>query len=147
MITWTTYGTWLQGSEKGFVKDGKILPANKSLADSNKQSLSRNPVKLSKDQQQIVTQAILEKAKKIKQQIYAISVSPCHVHIVAGYISEPIGLVVNCYKNTAQYALRGTGLEGRIWTKGFDKRYCYNEQALNNRVRYVKSHNKECNPQ
>jgi len=23
MLTWTTYGTWLQEDEKGYVKDGK----------------------------------------------------------------------------------------------------------------------------
>jgi hypothetical protein len=23
MVTWTTYGTWLQGEKKGFVKDGE----------------------------------------------------------------------------------------------------------------------------
>ena len=27
MITWTTYGTWLQGDERGYVKDGNICPA------------------------------------------------------------------------------------------------------------------------
>jgi len=25
MVTWTTYGTWLQGEKKGYVKNGKIL--------------------------------------------------------------------------------------------------------------------------
>jgi len=25
MITWTTYGSWLQGDKRGYVKDGKIL--------------------------------------------------------------------------------------------------------------------------
>jgi len=25
MVTWTTYGSWLQGDKRGFVKDGKIF--------------------------------------------------------------------------------------------------------------------------
>jgi hypothetical protein len=46
MITWTTYGSQLQSDKRGFVKKGKIYPENKSLADSNIQRLSKNPVKL-----------------------------------------------------------------------------------------------------
>jgi hypothetical protein len=31
MLTWSTYGTWLQGNEKGFVKDGEIRGGNAAL--------------------------------------------------------------------------------------------------------------------
>jgi len=34
MATWTTYGSWLQGSKKGYVKNGTILPANADLEKS-----------------------------------------------------------------------------------------------------------------
>jgi len=142
MITWTTYGTWLQGDERGYVKNGQILPPNQSLEDSNKQNLSKEPVKLSNVQRQIVQNAILEKADQLNQKIFVLSVSSNHVHIVAEYIPMPIGLVVRHYKGVAQTALRKTGLSGRIWTKGFDKRYCFDEQTLKKRIDYVKSHNK-----
>ena len=36
MATWTTYGTWLQGNEKKYVKDGEILQADKELEEANK---------------------------------------------------------------------------------------------------------------
>jgi len=142
MITWTTYGTWLQGDERGYVKNGQILPPNQSLEDSNKQNLSREPVRLSDTHRQIVQNAILEKADQLNQKIFVLSVSSNHVHIVAEYISMPIGLVVRHYKGAAQSALRKIGLSGNIWTKGFDKRYCFNEQTLKKRIDYVKSHNK-----
>jgi REP element-mobilizing transposase RayT len=142
MITWTTYGSWLQGDKRGFVMKGKILPPNKSLSDSNRQKLSRNPLKLSKIQQQIVENAILQKADQLKQKILALSVSSNHVHIVAEYIPKPIGSVVTHYKNMAQVALRKVGLTGRIWTKGFDKRFCFDRKSLENRIRYVNSHNR-----
>jgi hypothetical protein len=61
MITFTTYGTWLQGDERGLVKDGKIYDVNQSLADSNKQNLSKNPVKLLKTHRAITAKAIIEK--------------------------------------------------------------------------------------
>jgi len=143
MITFTTYGTWLQGDERGFVKDGITYAANQSLAQSNKQNLSKNPVKLSKNQRVIAAKAIYEKANRLNQKILALAVCSNHVHIVANYISEPIGLVVSHYKNSAQVVLRKVGLTGRIWTKGFDKRYCFDVQALKSRIDYVNSHPKD----
>ena len=140
MITWTTYGTWLQGDERGYVEDGQIFPPNQPLEDSNKQNLSKEPVTLTKTHRQNVQDAIVEKAKQLNQKIYALSVSSNHVHIVVGCVPMPIGLVVRHYKGSAQAALRKVGVAGRIWTKGFDKRYCFDQQTLQNRINYVKSH-------
>jgi len=106
MITWTTYGTWLQGDKRGFVKKGIIHPANQSLANSNRQNLTKEPVQLSKAQQEIVAKAIYEKANQLNQRIHALAVCSKHVHIVADYIPEPIGSIVTGYKNSAQVALR-----------------------------------------
>ena len=36
MLTWTTYGTWLQGDARGYVKNGKILSENKGLEKANR---------------------------------------------------------------------------------------------------------------
>lgn len=142
MITWTTYGTWLQGDKRGFVKKGKIHSSNQRLADANIQRLSKKPVTLSKTHRHETEKAIRQKAEQLNQKIYALSVSSNHVHIVAEYIPRPIGSIVTHYKNAAQVALRRVGLSGRIWTKGFDKRYCFDEQSLRNRIAYVNSHHK-----
>jgi len=145
MITWTTYGTWLQGDKRGFVENGKTYEANQSIADSNKQDLSTNPVRLSKTHRAITAKAIFEKAGRLDQKILALTVCSNHVHLVAEYVPTPIGRIVSHYKNSAQAALRKAGLAGRIWTKGFDKRYCFDEQALKSRIDYVNSHNKNHN--
>ena len=142
MITFTTYGTWLQGDERGFVTDGKTYAGNQSLADSNKQNLSKNPVRLSKTHRAIAAEAIIEKAGQLGQKILTLAVCSNHVHIVTDYIPVPIGKIVRYYKNAAQAALRRTGLSGRVWTKGFDKRYCFDEKALKSRIDYVNSHKK-----
>ena len=39
MLTWTTYGTWLQGELKGFVKNGKAQCENDALRKSNIRNL------------------------------------------------------------------------------------------------------------
>jgi REP element-mobilizing transposase RayT len=140
MIRWTTYGTWLQGDNRGYVKNGKILSANQELSDSNKQNLTKKPVKLSKAHQEIVIKAIHEKASQLKHKIHALAVSYNHVHIVIDNTPEPIGNIVKYYKMAGQVALRKVGISGRIWTLGFDKRYCFYKQTLKKRIYYVNSH-------
>jgi len=142
MITFTTYGTWLQGDKRGFVKNGQTYAANQSIANSNIQNLSKNPVRLTKTHRAIAAQAIFEKASRLGQRILALAVCSNHVHLVAEYVPVPIGKIVSHYKNSAQAALRKAGLSGRVWTKGFDKRYCFDEQALKSRIDYVNYHDK-----
>jgi len=142
MLTWTTYGTWLQGDARRYVKNGEILNPDESLAESNRQRLTKEPVKLTLSQCKVIEEAIRAKAGAIGQEVYAISVGSNHVHIVVGYTTKDLGLVVRYYKMAAQKALRNTGFTGRLWTKGFDKRFCFDEQILRRRTNYVKTHNK-----
>ena len=53
MATWTTYGSWLQGDKRRFVKDGKILPHDPELYDDCLQNLQKPPVSLTSSQKQI----------------------------------------------------------------------------------------------
>jgi len=63
-----------------------------------------------------------------------------HVHIVVGYDGRPIEETVRRYKNVSTVALREKGLEGKVWTRGYDKRFCFDEASLEERIRYVKGH-------
>jgi REP element-mobilizing transposase RayT len=140
MVTWTTYGTWLQGDERGYVKDGKTFEPNPNLKQSNLSSL-KQIIKLTKQQKITAQTAILEEAKRINHKIYAIAVYTNHIHIVAENNQIPISQVTARYKNVATTALKRTGLCAKIWTKGFDKRYCYTKKELLNRIEYVNKHN------
>jgi REP element-mobilizing transposase RayT len=141
MLTWTTYGTWLQGGESRYVKDGEILPANIPLANTNKEQLTKDPVILTTSQRRVIESAVRAKANEIGQKIYAISVGSRHVHIVLDYTTTDLGLTVRYYKMAGQTALRNTGFAGRLWTKGFDKRFCFDEKSLRNRIGYVNKQN------
>ena|SRR3972149_3553483 len=142
LLTWTTYGTWLQGDERRYVKDGVVLPANIPLANSNEQQLNKDPIILTPNQRKAVEDTIRAKANEIGQKIYAISVCSNHVHIVLDYTTTDIGLIVRYYKMAGQTALRNAGFAGRLWTKGFDKRFCFDEQSLRGRIDYVNKQSK-----
>jgi REP element-mobilizing transposase RayT len=140
MATWTTYGSWLQGNKKGYVKNGTILPANAELEKSNKELLKHGEINIPKSLRTIVKNAILKEAEEIGQKVYAIVVCSTHVHIVIESIGKRCGYSVGRFKKAATKELRKYGYNDTVWTKGFDKRYCYNEQELENKIKYVRRH-------
>ena len=111
LITWTTYGTWLQGDERGYVKKGKVYSGSEGLSASNRLTMSQDAVQHN------------------------------HVHMVFAFNAIPISRIVAQYKTAARIALKETGLTGRVWTKGYDKRYCFEKARLDDKIEYVNNHN------
>ena len=140
MVTWTTYGTWLPGDDRGYVTHGKILGKNEGLRQANMRRLKSKIVNLSQQEQETVREAILSNSEGLEQKIYVIVVCSNHVHIVAQRISKSIEMVVSYYKNAARLALRANGFSGRLWTRGFDKRFCYDHSQLKGRTEYLQGH-------
>ena len=140
MITWTTYGTWLQGDTRGWVKDGNTYQENYSIEEANKDNMQHPAVRLTKGERVLVREVILGKARERRQKVCAISVRSNHVHVVFEYDACPISQVVQAYKNAATVALKKNGFCGRVWTSGYDKRYCFDEESLRKRIGYVERH-------
>lgn len=140
MVTWTTYGSWLQGDRRGYVKKGEILTANEKIEKANQKSQISTKIKLNSQQRKIVRQSIIKEAKRIGHKIEALSVSTYHVHLVARPFKESIELIVSRYKNISMFALGKMVNTGRIWTRSFDKRFCFDEDSFNQRIEYVNKH-------
>ena len=140
MATWTTYGTWLQGNKKGYVKNGTVLGPDAELERSNKKSLKHDKIKIPEGLRKAVRNAILKDAEEIGQTVYAIAVCSNHVHIVVESTGKTCGYSVGRFKKAATRALRKCGFANRVWTKGFDKRYCYHQDELEVKIKYVQRH-------
>ena len=140
MLTWTTYGTWLQGDRRGYVKNAEVLPADEDLYRANQKQMKFEPVRLSSKQQSIVRETILGTADKAGQKIFALAVAGNHLHLLLEPAGEPFGRVVSRYKNTARKAIEAEGFNGQLWTRGFDKRYCNSKEELINRIQYIAHH-------
>ena len=141
MVTWTTYGTWLQGDERGYVRQGKILPLNNIIRTANLKLQKNKTVTLTGEEKEVVRKAILAESVKINQTIRALAVCSNHVHLVAQPCNESIEEIVSRYKNIAMFALGKNGRKGRIWTRSFDKRFCFSEDDLIGKIEYVQKHN------
>ena len=140
MVTFTTYGTWLQGDERGWVKKGSVYEGNTELHKVNEGHMKGKAVRLGKREKEIVQEAICKKAETSGEKILAISVWSNHVHIVQEYSGRPVEETVRIYKNTTSAALKRSGFEGKVWTRGFDKRFCFSEEDLRVRIDYVNEH-------
>jgi REP element-mobilizing transposase RayT len=140
MVTWTTYGTWLQGDKRGYVKNGQVLPGDKIINEANRKLQKYDPIVLSKNEREVICQTITDEAACRGQKILALMVCSNHVHLVAEPCKFSIEEAVSIYKNKATSALRKFGRPGRLWTKGFDKRFCFNANELAARINYVVRH-------
>ena len=140
MVTWTTYGTWLQGNKRGYVKDGEVHGACAKLEEANKKRQKEKRFILTKENRESAGKAILVEAGRLGQEILAMAILTTHVHIVVDVIGEPIETAVAKYKRAATKALRAKGIMGKVWTHGYDKRFCFDEEALRERVKYVERH-------
>jgi REP element-mobilizing transposase RayT len=142
MVTWTTYGPWLQGDKRRYVRDGKTLPSDAGLEEANKKLQQSRLVRLTTKQKKVVEDTILKEAERIGQEILAMAVCSNHIHLVVSSGNESIESTVSRYKNVSTCALKKTGLTKRIWTRGFDKRFCFSGEQLEQKIKYVCRHDK-----
>jgi len=142
MLTWTTYGSWLQGDKRRYVKNGKVLDGNKELFELCSFLQKGATFKLRNDEKQIVRRAILNEAKRINLKVGALAVCSNHVHLLLWFSPIPIGRLISRFKNISTSVLKNNGRSGRVWTRGFDKRFCYDNDHFNTYITYINDHNK-----
>jgi len=114
MVTWTTYGSWLPGDERGYVKNGQILPGNLKTLERSKKRQTLTTIRLDAQQKEIVRRLILTEAQRIGHKIEALAVSTNHVHLLGRPHSESAEQVVGRYKSLTTRALWEYGRQGRI---------------------------------
>jgi hypothetical protein len=141
MLTMTTYGTWLRGDKRGWVEDGTIYPPDPELQSADQSRMKHAVFQFEQSDVSRLGQAIGNSLiERMHQRIYALTVQSWHLHVIVGPSDIPIGDVAKCAKDAARYALR---LGRPLWTDGYDKRFCFDEQTVRNRIAYVERHNTE----
>jgi REP element-mobilizing transposase RayT len=140
MVTWTTYGSWLPGDERGYVRCGETLDGDKEVLERSKGRQENDTVRLNKKEKEIVKDTIIKESEKIGQTVEGISVYSNHVHLLLRTNSESIESAVSRYKSVSTRALWGTGRKGRIWTKRFYKSFCFDEESITREKKYITRH-------
>lgn len=143
MVTMTTYGTWLRGDRRGWVDDGVVLPADPVLESQDRWRMKHPPYQFQQEQLLHVGDHLGRGLiDQLKVRLFALTVQSWHVHYVVGPTPVDIATIVKTAKERVRRGLR----ERRpVWGNGYDKRFCFDERSLQNRIAYVERHNLEMN--
>jgi hypothetical protein len=136
MITTTSYGVWPPGDLRGYVDEGVILPGNPKLLDHAKALMTSDPVYFTTAQQTILFNALVSASTRYGYQLFCASVESWHLHWLIDHGFDSAATMVGRLKTAMRKALNC----GRIWTEGYDSRYCFTDRDVDTRRGYIMRH-------
>ena len=116
------------------------------------------PVLMDEAAQEIVTEAILEKAEMMNIPVMALSVLSDHVHILIACEESELEKVVQELKGYSSFVLgrrlkssvAGLGRQRKHWAKGYSATYIRDDKHLRNAIEYIQNnhikHRQKRNP-
>lgn len=136
MITSTTYGTWLPGDLRGYVENATILPGDHDKLSLARARMNDEPVYLTDAEQITAFNALRTGAAQFGYELLAGSIESWHMHWLVRHGNDDVEVMVGRLKNAVRKAVN----RGRIWTAGYDARYCFNETEIAHRTAYIQRH-------
>jgi REP element-mobilizing transposase RayT len=142
-LTWTTYGTWLPGDDRGWVQSGRGV----QQPDSRREEISRRRMTesacvLDHQQRQLVEETIRAHCKFRNWHLWGVNCRTNHVHVVVTAREHP-KVVMGQFKAWCTRRLKqrsadlGQASRENWWTEDGSKRYLNDEASLEGAVRYV----------
>jgi REP element-mobilizing transposase RayT len=147
-ITWTTYGTWLSGDARGWIKKGHsgVQPPDWRIEDLARERMVEEAVILTVSPRAIVEETIRAHCGIRKWMLHAVNARTNHIHVVvtADRVPDDVAnqLKAWCSRKLSDAAeLKGlVAIKAgrRHWfTEGGDKEVIYDDEHLRNAIRYV----------
>jgi REP element-mobilizing transposase RayT len=144
-LTWTTYGTWLPGDERGWVRHGKGYqmpdPVIKSVAESR---LTESVCSLNVQQREVVENTISRHCKIRGWQLHAVSCRSNHVHVVVTADRKPEDVrnqlkawCTRKLKELQRSSKPNDQVREKWWAEKGSRRYIGDEESLEAVVAYV----------
>ncbi len=137
-LTWTTYGTWLPGDERGWVDD-RLRQSAPQLRRSTEAKLLQQPVVLTVAQRSVVERTVREVCEHKGWRVWAVNCRSNHVHVVVSAGDKSPEQVMNTLKSWCSRRLSEcTTADGKKWwTRHGSTRYLNDESSLEAAVEYV----------
>jgi REP element-mobilizing transposase RayT len=141
LLTWTTYGTWLPGDDRGWHRKGEpeARPPNLSFVNVARSRMQETEFTLSQAQRNLVEETIRRHCEVRRWVLHAVSARTNHVHVVvtaAGYRPETIRDQFKAW-STRRLKEASAGRD-RFWTEGGQCHWINDEVGLENAVVYVR---------
>lgn len=146
-LTFTTYGTWLHGDERGSVDEAHraygspYAAASPDRAEANRERMKWPPFTLDANARGVVDRTIREVCEHRKWTLKALNVRTNHVHIV---IWAPVSAtkVLSDLKAWCTRRIREAGCvepKREVWTEGGSKRKLFTKRGVNNACEYTRT--------
>jgi REP element-mobilizing transposase RayT len=148
-LTWTTYGTWLPGDDRGWVKRlSGIQAADESVARKAALRMTSNACRLSNNQRAIVQRTIVEHCRIRGWTLHVVNCRTNHVHVVVTANIEPKAVrdqlkawctrkLNECLQPDELSAVRPR-TKRKWWTERGSCRYINHEDDLETAIVYVR---------
>lgn len=145
-LTWTTYGTWLPGDERGWVDGtGRRREPDESLKKTASDSMAEPSFTLDLPQRSLVLRTIVAHARIREWELHALACRSNHVHVVLSAKGRPPDEVMSQFKawctRRLREAERRSGPDSRRtrwWTEGGSGRYMNRRSELDAVIAYVR---------
>lgn len=144
-LTWTCYGTWLHGDERGSVDAEHneyrtpVLEANAGREWEAQRRLASEPEVLSEAARDVVERTIRAHCVIRRWGLRAVNVRTNHVHVVVSADVEPEVALVQ-FKAWSTRRLREAGLSAAnrdVWTEHGSTRYLWTPESVERACEYV----------
>ena len=149
LLTWTCYGTWLHGDQRGSVDDEHNVPRtpflspDSSRAECERTRLQHAPVELSAKGRRIVEETINAHCRHRGWELLALNVRTNHVHVIVAGADVTPNRMLGQLKAWTTRRLREAGCisaHARVWTHHGSTRYLWNQRSVEAALDYVTNH-------
>jgi REP element-mobilizing transposase RayT len=155
-LTWTTYGSWLPGDERGRVKKpGQFRSPDVKLQDAARQRMTETALTLDTAQRRSVEDTITDHCGIRGWHLHAVSARTQHVHVVVSAPGRDPEDVMDQFKAWCTRKLKkrerslqsaGKKLRQNWWTQRGSKRWSNDADELEAASRYVREEQGEPTP-
>jgi len=146
LLTWSCYGTWLWGDDRGSVDANHnvwatpLLPKDAKRVTGLRRRMKQEPYRLSEAARQVVKETIEDHCLRRGWELLAVNVRSNHVHVVVQFAEVAPEVMIGEWKAWSSRRLRRRGFAASaqpVWTKHGSTRYLWKERELAPAVRYV----------
>ena len=152
-LTWTTYGTWLPGDERGWVESGKGFqpsdPVRKLEAEAR---MTEDACRLDGEQRLLVATTIADHCRIRGWELHAVNCRSNHVHVVVSANRAPDDVrdqfkawctrrlkeQERARRSASSRAEATCPVRTKWWTDGGSRRRLWTEESLEAAIRYVR---------
>jgi len=138
-LTWTTYGTWLPGDPRSWVKKGDpvVQAPNPEREEVARSRMVADPVILDKSQQTLVEDTVRKHCHIRGWVLHVVRALTNHVHVVVSANLDPETIRDQLKAWCSRQLSEQAGRRRTWWTEKGWAKWIENEEYLENAIRYV----------